>query len=73
MNYKYRIQGENGGVGGSNTSLDWIYTERDSIMKTIFPNYVFVGMIDDDPNHLLYEFNGQKVYFEVREEKENGN
>ena len=69
MNYKYSIQGENGGVSGSNSSLEWIYIERDSIMKTIFPNYILVGMIDDDPNHLLYEFNGQKVYFEVREDK----
>ena len=72
MTYKYTIQGENGRVGGSNESLEWIYKERDSIMKTIFPNYVLVGMVDDDPNHLLYEFNEQKVYFEVREDKENG-
>ena len=72
MTYKYTIYGENGRVGGSNSDLRWIYKERDSIMKTIFPNYVLVGMVDDDPNHLLYEFNGQKVYFEVREDKENG-
>ena len=65
MNYKYTILGENGRIGGSNESLEWIYKERDSVMKTIFPNYVLVGMVDDDPNHLLYELNEQKVYFKV--------
>ena len=72
MKFKYTISGENGRVGGSNESLEWIYRERDSFMKTIFPNYVLVGMVDDDPNHLLYEFNEQKVYFKVEKENENG-
>ena len=72
MKYKYSISGENGRVGGSNESLEWIYKERDSVMKTIFPNYVLVGMVDKDPYHLVYEFNGQKVYFKVEKENENG-
>ena len=66
MKFKYTISGENGRVGGSNESLEWIYRERDSVMKTIFPNYVLVGMVEDDPNHLVYEFNGQKVFFQSR-------
>ena len=71
MTYIYTIQGENGRVGGSNESLEWIYKERDSIMKSIFPNYVLVGLVDEDPNHLVYEFNDQKVYFKVEKEEEN--
>ena len=72
MKYNYVISGENGRVGGSNESLEWIYRERDSFMKTIFPHYVLVGMVDRDPYHLVYEFNGQKVYFKVEKEDENG-
>lgn len=72
MNFNYIISGENGTIFGSNKDMEWIYKERDSVLKTLYPNYVLVGMVDDDPNHLLYEFNGQKVYFEVREDKENG-
>ena len=71
MNYKYTITGENGRVGGSNEDLQWIFKERDTIMKTIFPNYVLVGIVDNDPNHLEYEYGDQKVYFKV-EEDENG-
>jgi hypothetical protein len=69
MTYIYTIQGENGRVGGSNESLEWIYNERDSIMNSIFPNYILVGLVDEDPNHLVYEFNDQKVYFKVEEEE----
>ena len=72
MKYKYTISGENGRVGGSNEDLQWIYKERDSIMKTIFPNYVLVGLVDNNPNHFVYEFNDQKVYFKLEEENENG-
>lgn len=72
MKYKYTISGENGRVGGSNEDLQWIYKERDSIMKTIFPNYVLVGLVDNNPNHIVYEFNDQKVYFKLEEENENG-
>ena len=71
MTYKYTIQGENGRIGGSNKDLQWIFKERDTIMKTIFPNYVLVGIVDNDPNHLVYEFNNQKVYFKVEKEEEN--
>lgn len=69
MTYTYTIQGENGRVGGSNSSLQWIFKERDTILRTIFPNYVFVGIVEENPNHLVYEFDGKKVYFEVREEE----
>lgn len=56
MKYKYSIYGENGRVGGSNENLEWIYKERDCILKTIFPNYVLVGVVEDNPDHLVYEF-----------------
>ena len=72
MKYKYSIYGENGRVGGSNEDLEWINKERDCILKTIFPNYVLAGMVEDDPNHLVYEFDEKKVYFKVEKEDENG-
>ena len=72
MTYNYTIYGENGRVGGSNKDIQWIFKERDTILKTIFPNYVFAGIVDNDPNHIVYEFNGQKVYFKVEEDNENG-
>lgn len=71
MKYKYSIYGENGRVGGSNEDLEWIYKERDSILKTIFPNYVLVGMVENNPDHLVYEFDDKKVYFKVEKEEEN--
>ena len=46
--------------------------ERDAIMKALFPNYVLVEKILDKPEHSVYEFNGQKVYFKIEEEDENG-
>jgi hypothetical protein len=72
MTYKYTIQGENGRVGGSNKDYDWILKERDAIMKALFPNYVLVEKILDKPEHSVYEFIGQKVYFKIEEEDENG-
>lgn len=71
MKYKYSIYGENGRVGGSNENLEWIYKERDCILKTIFPNYVLVGVVEDNPDHLVYEFDDKKVYFKVEKEEEN--
>ena len=71
MKYKYSIYGENGRVGGSNENLEWIYKERDSILRTIFPNYVLSGMVDRNPYHLVYEFGDKKVYFKVEKEEEN--
>lgn len=71
MKYKYSIYGENGRVGGSNENLEWIYKERDCILKTIFPNYVLSGMVENNPDHLVYEFDDKKVYFKVEKEEEN--
>ena len=41
-------------------------------MKSLFPNYVLVEKILYKPEHSVYEFNGQKVYFKIVEEDENG-
>ena len=71
MKYKYSIYGENGRVGGSNENLEWIYKERDSILKAIFPNYILSGTVDEDKDHLVYEFGDKKVYFKVEKEEEN--
>ena len=72
MTYKYTIEGKNGRVGGSNSDYNWILIERDAIMKALFPNYILVEKILDRPEHSVYEFNGQKVYFKIEEEDENG-
>ena len=69
MTYNYTIHGENGRVGGSNKDIQWIFKERDIILKTFFPNYVYAGIVDNDPNHILYEYGDKKVYFKVEEEK----
>jgi hypothetical protein len=72
MTYKYTIKGEKCSVGGSNNDLDWIMKEKDSIMKTLFPNYVLCETISEDPWHLVYDFDNEKIYFKVEKEEENG-
>ena len=75
MKYKYTIQGKNGRVGGSNSDYNWILTERDAIMKAIFPNFVLSEELNDivnSPDYLVYEFGDEKVYFKIEKEDENG-
>jgi hypothetical protein len=75
MKYKYTIQGKNGRVGGSNSDYNWILTERDAIMKAIFPNFVLSEKLNDivnSPDYLVYEFGDEKVYFKIEKEDENG-
>ena len=75
MTYKYTIEGKNGRVGGSNSDYNWILTERDAIMKAIFPNIVLSEKLNDlvnSPDYLVYEFGDEKVYFKIEKEDENG-
>jgi hypothetical protein len=75
MKYKYTIEGKNGRVGGSNSDYNWILTERDAIMKAIFPNFVLSEKLNDlvnSPDYLVYEFGDEKVYFKIEKEDENG-
>ena len=75
MKYKYTIEGKNGRVGGSNSDYNWILTERDAIMKAIFPNFVLSENLNDlvnSPDYLVYEFGDEKVYFKIEKEDENG-
>jgi hypothetical protein len=75
MTYKYTIEGKNGRVGGSNSDYNWILTERDAIMKAIFPNFVLSEKLNDlvnSPDYLVYEFGDEKVYFKIEKEDENG-
>ena len=75
MKYKYTIEGKNGRVGGSNSDYNWILTERDAIMKAIFPNFVLSEKLNDlvnSPDYLIYEFGDEKVYFKIEKEDENG-
>jgi hypothetical protein len=75
MTYKYTIEGKNGRVGGSNSDYNWILTERDAIMKALFPNFVLSEKLNDlvnSPDYLVYEFGDEKVYFKIEKEDENG-
>jgi len=75
MTYKYTIEGKNGRVGGSNSDYNWILTERDAIMKAIFPNFVLSEKLNDlvnSPDYLVYEYGDEKVYFKIEKEDENG-
>ena len=75
MTYKYTIEGKNGRVGGSNSNYNWILSERDAIMKAIFPNFVLSEKLNDlvnSPDYLVYEFGDEKVYFKIEKEDENG-
>lgn len=75
MTYKYTIEGKNGRVGGSNSNYNWILTERDAIMKAIFPNFVLSEKLNDlvnSPDYLVYEYGDEKVYFKIEKEDENG-
>jgi hypothetical protein len=75
MKYKYSIEGKNGRVGGSNSDYNWILTERDAIMKAIFPNFVLSEKLNDlvnSPDYLVYEYGNEKVYFKIEKEDENG-
>ena len=75
MTYKYTIEGKNGRVGGSNSDYNWILTERDAIMKALFPNFVLSENLNDlvnSPDYLVYEFGDEKVYFKIEKEDENG-
>jgi hypothetical protein len=47
MTFKYTIEGKNCRVGGSNSDYNWILTERDAIMKAIFPNFVLSEKLND--------------------------
>ena len=47
MTYKYTIEGKNGKVKGSNSDYNWILTERDAIMKAIFPNFILSEKLND--------------------------
>jgi hypothetical protein len=72
MTYKYTIEGKNGRVGGSNSNYNWILTERDAIMKAIFPNFALSEKLNDlvnSPDYLIYEFGDEKVYFKIEKEK----
>ena len=75
MKYKYTIEGKNGRVGGSNSNYNWILSERDAIMKAIFPNFVLSEKLNDlvnSPDYLVYEYGEEKVYFKIEKEDENG-
>ena len=75
MTYKYTIEGKNGRVGGSNSDYNWILTERDAIMKALFPNFVLSEKLNDlvnSPDYLVYEYGDEKVYFKIEKEDENG-
>jgi hypothetical protein len=75
MTYKYTIEGKNGRVGGSNSNYNWILSERDAIMKAIFPNFVLSEKLNDlvnSPDYLVYEYGEEKVYFKIEKEDENG-
>jgi hypothetical protein len=71
MTYKYTIEGKNGKVKGSNSDYNWILTERDAIMKAIFPNFVLSEKLNDlvnSPDYLVYEYGEEKVYFKIEKE-----
>ena len=75
MTYKYTIEGKNGRVRGSNSNYNWILTERDAIMKAIFPNFVLSEKLNDlvnSPDYLVYEYAEEKVYFKI-EKQDNKN
>ena len=75
MTYKYTIEGKNGRVGGSNSDYNWILTERDAIMKALFPNFVLSEKLNDlvnSPDYLVYEYGDEKVYFKIEKEDNNG-
>ena len=71
MTYKYTIEGKNGRVKGSNSNYNWILSERDAIMKAIFPNFVLSEKLNDlvnSPDYLVYEYGEEKVYFKIEKE-----
>ena len=76
MTYKYTIEGKNGRVGGSNSSYNWILSERDAIMKAIFPNFVLSEKLNDlvnSPDYLVYEYGDEKVYFKIEKQDDTNN
>ena len=76
MTYKYTIEGKNGKVGGLNSDYNWILTERDAIMKAIFPNFVLSEKLNDlvnSPDYLVYEYGEEKVYFKIEKQDDSNN
>ena len=76
MTYKYTIEGKNGRVKGSNSNYNWILSERDAIMKAIFPNFVLSEKLNDlvnSPDYLVYEYGDEKVYFKIEKQDDSNN
>ena len=76
MTYKYTIEGKNGRVGGLNSNYNWILSERDAIMKAIFPNFVLSEKLNDlvnSPDYLVYEYGDEKVYFKIEKQDDTNN
>jgi hypothetical protein len=68
MSYKFTIESKIGRIGGSNSNYNWILTERDAIMKAIFPNFILSEKLNDlvnSPDYLVYEYGEEKVYFKI--------
>ena len=75
MSYKYTIYGDNCSISGSNQDYNWILKERDSVMKTLFSEFVLSEKLNDlvnSPDYLVYEFEDKKIYFKIEKEDVNG-
>ena len=71
MSYKYTIYGDNCSISGSNQDYNWILKERDSVMKTLFSEFVLSEKLNDlvnSPDYLVYEYGEEKVYFKIEKE-----
>ena len=75
MIYKYSFTGDKCGISGSNSDYNYILKERDTILKTLFPNFVLSEKLNDlvnSPDYLVYEFENEKIYFKIEKEEDNG-
>jgi hypothetical protein len=76
MSYKFTIESKIGRIGGSNSNYNWILTERDAIMKAIFPNFILSEKLNDlvnSPDYLVYEYGEEKVYFKIEKQDDTNN
>jgi len=76
MSYKFTIESKISRIGGSNSNYNWILTERDAIMKAIFPNFILSEKLNDlvnSPDYLVYEYGEEKVYFKIEKQDDTNN
>lgn len=70
IKFKYSLRSKNGLVSGQNTDYKTVYSESQTIIKTLFPNAVLSSKLNDlvaEPNYLVYEFDKEFIYLEINQ------